>query len=160
MSFTNAIPRDEIIALYTRLLEAWNARDAKAFAEQFMENGNTVGFDGSQMDGRSAMATELERIFKDHTPATYVAKVREVRALGAGVALLRAVAGMVPPKESQLKPERNVIQSIIAVTDGGTLKIAYYQNTPARFDGRPEMGERLTAELTDVLHAGRVVDAG
>ena len=152
--------RDDVVALYGRLLEAWNVRDAAAFADQFTGSGSSVGFDGSQMDGRDAIRTELARIFAHHTPATYVAKVREVRALGRGVTLLRAVAGMVPPGGQALKPDRNVIQSLVAVVDEGAPRVALYQNTPARFDGRPELGEQLTAELTAVHHSGCVVDPG
>ena len=90
--------RDVVVALYGRLLDAWNARDAVSFAHQFTGSGSSVGFDGSQMDGRDAIRSELARIFADHTPA--------------------------------------------------------------RFDGRPELGERLTAELTAVHRNGRVVDPG
>lgn len=151
--------RDAVVALYTRLLDAWNTRDARAFAVQFAEDGSTVGFDGSQMDGRAAIEQELGRIFADHTPAAFVARVREVRALGEGVTLLRATAGMVPPGATELKPERNAIQSVVAVDDAGGPKIALFQNTPARFDGRPQLAEQLTAELTAVHRAGRIVDA-
>jgi uncharacterized protein (TIGR02246 family) len=144
---------DAVVALYTNILDAWNTRDARAFAAQFTENGSTVGFDGSQLDGRAAIATELGRIFADHTPAAYVGKVREVRPLGESAMLLRAVAGMVPPGTADIMPERNAVQSLVAVLDGGAPKVALYQNTPARFDGRPQLAEQLTAELTEVLRA-------
>jgi uncharacterized protein (TIGR02246 family) len=157
MAADSALTRDAVIGLYTNLLEAWNRRDAQAFAAQFTESGSTVGFDGSQLDGRAAIAGELGRIFADHIPATYVGKVIEVRPLGSSAVLLRAVAGMKPPKEAELKPERNAVQSLVAVADGGVPKIALYQNTPARFDGRPQLAERLTSDLTAVLRSGRVV---
>lgn len=152
--------RDAVVGLFAGLLEAWNTRDAAAFADQFTGSGSSVGFDGSQMDGRDAIRSELARIFADHTPATYVAKVREVRTLGDGVALLRAVAGMVPPGGQGIKPERNAIQSLVAVIDEGAPRIALFHNTPARFDGRPELAEQLTAELTAVHRSGRIVGPG
>ena len=154
------LSRTAVVALYTRLLEAWNRRDAGAFAAQFADNGSTVGFDGSQLDGRTAIASELGRIFADHTPATYVARVRELRTLGAGAVLLRAVAGMVPPNGSAIKPDVNAIQSLVAVAEDGAPRIALYQNTPAQFHGRPVLVEQLTAELQRVVESGRVVDAG
>jgi uncharacterized protein (TIGR02246 family) len=160
MSAHSEPTRDVVVALYTRLLESWNSRDALAFAAQFATNGSSVGFDGSQMDGRQAIQSELSRIFADHTPATYVARVREVRTLGDGVMLLRGVAGMVPPGAAELKPERNAIQSVVTVLEGGESRIALFHNTPARFDGRPQLGEQLTAELTAVHRAGLVVDVG
>ena len=152
--------RDVVVGLYGTLLDAWNARDAAAFADQFTGSGSSVGFDGSQMDGREAIRAELARIFADHMPATYVARVREVRSLAQGVTLLRAVAGMIPPGGQAIKPERNVIQSLVAVLEDGVTRIARYQNTPARFDGRPELAEQLTAELTAVHRSGRIVDPG
>jgi|SRR5215208_45208 len=152
--------RDAVVTLYARLLESWNSRDAAAFAAQFAADGSSVGFDGSPMDGRNAIQSELSRIFADHTPATYVARVREVRALGEGVTLLRAVAGMVPPGATELKPERNAVQSLVTMREDGESRIALFHNTPARFDGRPQLVEQLTAELTAVHRRGLIVDAG
>ena len=160
MSAHSEITRDAVVTLYTRLLEGWNARDAGAFAAQFAASGSAVGFDGSQLDGREAIRSELAHIFADHKPATYVARVREVRALGPGAMLLRGVAGMVPPGLSALMAERNAVQSLVAVLEDGEPRIAMFQNTPARFDGRLQLTEQLTAELTSVLESGRIVDPG
>jgi uncharacterized protein (TIGR02246 family) len=157
---STAPSRAEVVALYSRLLEAWNARDARAFAEQFAEHGSAVGYDGSPMNGRAEIRDTLDAIFRHHTPATYVARVREVRELAGGVALVRAVAGMVPPGGSALDAERNAIQSLVAVTEGGAPRIALFQNTPARFDGRPQLAESLSAELSEVVRSGRIVDDG
>jgi len=57
-------------------------------------------------------------IFADHTPAQYVAKVRSIELLTPTVALLRAVVGMIPPGESDLNPERNAHQTLLARKDG------------------------------------------
>ena len=159
MSAHSELTRDAVVTLYTRLLEGWNARDAGAFAAQFASSGSAVGFDGSQLDGRDAIRSELAHIFADQTPATYVAKVREVRALGPGAMLLRGVAGMVPPGQSALMAERNAVQSLVAVLEDGEPRIAMFQNTPARFDGRLQLTEQLTTELTAVHRAGHIVDA-
>ena len=154
------LAREDVIAVYLRLLEAWNARSAEAFSALFTANGSAVGFDGSQMNGRAEIAASLGAVFGHHATAAYVARLREVRTLAPGTTLLRAVAGMVPPGTSELKPERNAIQSLVAVADDGVARIALFQNTPARFDGRPELTERLTAELTNVFRSGLVVDVG
>jgi uncharacterized protein (TIGR02246 family) len=158
MNQESVLSRTAVVALYTRLLEAWNKRDASGFAAQFADDGSTVGFDGSQLDGRAAIATELGRIFADHTPATYVARVREVRTLGSGAVLLRAVAGMVLPNGSALMPDRHAIQSLVAIAENGAPRIALYQNTPAQFHGRPALVEQLTTELQGLVESGRVVD--
>jgi uncharacterized protein (TIGR02246 family) len=141
----------EIVALYRRLLDGWNRRSAQAMAELFAEDGNVVGFDGSPIDGRAEIEAHLAMIFADHQPARYVAKVREVRLLGSSVGLLRAVAGMVPPGQTDLRPDVNVVQSLVAVQRAGRWQIALYQNTPAAFHGRPEATRALTDELRELL---------
>jgi uncharacterized protein (TIGR02246 family) len=133
--------------LHASLLASWNRRDAEGFAALFTTDGNVVGFDGSQMDGRTAIQQELHRIFADHRPAAYVAIVREVRQLGPGIALLRAVAGMIPPGQAEVNPKVNAIQSLVAQQEGAHWRIQLFQNTPAAFHGRPQAAADLTAEL-------------
>ena len=147
------------IPLYTRLLEAWNRRDAAAFAALFTPDGNTVGFDGSQMNGRDEIASALKAIFEHHQTASYVASVREVRQLGPGVVLIRAAVGMVPPGQGELNPAVNAIQSVVLSEADGALWIAMLHNTPAAFRQNPAAAEALTRELTEVLRSGRVVRA-
>lgn len=154
MSSFDASPADEtqaITALYQQLLASWNARDAEGYAALFAPDGNVVGFDGSPLDGPAAIAAHLGQIFADHPTPTYVAKVREVRALGQDVALLRAVAGLLPRGQADLNPAANAIQSLVAVRHDGAWRIALFQNTPAQFHGRPELAEQLTAELRELL---------
>ena len=148
-----------VVALYSQLLEAWNRRDADAFASLFTADASVVGFDGSQMNGAAQIASELRAIFTHHQTASYVAKVREVRQLDTGTFLLRAVVGMAPPGQAELNPAVNAIQSGVFVETAGDLKIALLQNTPAAFHGRPQLAEELTRELTGVLHHGDVVVA-
>ncbi|MEO7910061.1 MAG: SgcJ/EcaC family oxidoreductase [Roseiflexaceae bacterium] len=141
----------DIGALYQQLLEGWNQRDAAAYAALFAEDASVVGFDGSQMNGRAEIATQIGQIFADHPTSRYVGKIREVRLLAADAAILRAVVGMVPPGESDLKPDVNAIQSLVAARHAGQWLIALFQNTPARFDGRPELAQQLTDELRELL---------
>ena len=145
------------LALYQQLIEAWNARDAAAFAGLFSDAGSVVGFDGSPMNGRAEIASALASIFGSHQTARYVAKVREIRRLGEDVRLVRSVVGMVPPGKAELNPAVNAIQSMVAVGQDAEMRIALLHNTPAAFHGRPELAEQLTLELTDVLRSNQVV---
>jgi uncharacterized protein (TIGR02246 family) len=86
---------DPICALYNDLIDGWNRHDARAFAAGFAEDGEVVGFDGSQMRGRAEILTTLSQIFAGHVTAPYTTIVREVRPLGDEAGLRRAVAGMV-----------------------------------------------------------------
>lgn len=144
---------EEVGGLYRSLMEAWNRRDAAAFAAGFAEDAHVVGFDGSQMAGRAEIEATIGAIFNDRQTGAYVWLVREVRALAPGAALLRGVCGMVPPGQADLNPAVNAIHSLVAVSRGGRWRIALFQNTPAQFHGRPALAERLTAELRQALAA-------
>lgn len=144
----------EVRGLYRDLLECWNRRDAAGLAKLFADDGQVIGFDGSQMRGPAEIETTLGRIFTDHPTAAYVSIVRDVRLLGPDVALLRAVVGMVPPGGADLNPAVNAIQSLVAARRVGRWRVELFQNTPAAFHGRPEESQRLTDELRAALHAG------
>ncbi len=141
----------EISALYQKLLDSWNRRNAEDFAAMFEDDAYCVGFDGSPMNSRAQIEKELRPIFADHPTAAYVAKIRDINLIAPDVALLRAVAGMVPPGKSDIMPERNAMQTLVAARHGSQWRIALFQNTPARFDGRPEMAEALSKELQQLL---------
>src|SRR4051794_21310012 len=143
----------EVRALYERLLDGWNRRSAEDFAEAFAEDGEVVGFDGSQNAGRAEIAAEMGRVFADHETGAYVGKIRGVRSLGSEAALLRAVAGVVPAGRSDLEPKLNAVQSLLAEQRGTQWRVVLYQNTPAQFHGRPDLVEALTEELRQELHA-------
>jgi uncharacterized protein (TIGR02246 family) len=149
----------DAVRVYEQLLNAWNNQDAEGFAALFAEDGNVVGFDGSSMNGREEIASELGRIFSDHRTASYVAKLREVREVASQLVLIRAVAGMVPPGESQINPWTNAIQHMLLSRQGGRFKIEVFQNTPTAHHARPDLAEQLTQELSEVLTAGRGVVA-
>ena len=147
--------RERVEACYRKLLYTWNVRDAAAFAALFTADGSAVGFDGSQMNGRREIATVLAGIFAGKPTATYVSKVREVREIAPGVALLRAVVGMLPPDDIELNPAVNAVQSVVFVEQDGEPQIALLQSTPAAFHGRPEVAAALTRELAEILRKER-----
>jgi hypothetical protein len=45
------------------------------------------------MNGRAEIASTLRGIFENHPTASYVAKVRDVRAIAPGDAIIRSVVG-------------------------------------------------------------------
>lgn len=154
MSSAEPLPADEmaaVVALYEQLLASWNGRDTASYAALFAPDGSIVGFDGSQVNGPAAIAAHLGQIFADHPTPTYVAKVREARALGQDVVLLRTVSGLLPRGQADLNPAANAIQSLVAVRYDGAWRIALFQNTPAQFHGRSELVDQLTAELRELL---------
>jgi uncharacterized protein (TIGR02246 family) len=146
----------DVFDLYYALLDAWNRHDAARYASLFTDDGYVVGFDGSEMNGRDEIEQTLSTIFADHETGRYVSEVRAERIVSDDVAMLAAVAGLVPAGESDINPELNAIQTLVAKHEDGTWRIVQFQNTPAQFHGRPKDAEALTSKLRAlVLSRGR-----
>ncbi|BDG45992.1 MULTISPECIES: SgcJ/EcaC family oxidoreductase [Parageobacillus] len=142
---------NEIQALYHQFLEAWNSKNARAMADLFADTGELIGYDGSLEIGREKIFLHLDAIFKDHPTARFVGKVKSVRLLSANIAVLRAIAGMVPPGQSDINPNVNTHHTLVAEKNGEKWQIQLFQNTPAQFHGRPELVEQMTEELRQLL---------
>jgi uncharacterized protein (TIGR02246 family) len=137
----------EIRALYLRIIQAWNDRNPDAFAAQFADFGSVVGFDGTEHSNPAQLAIDLASIFRDHPTAKFVVKIRGVDTIASDTAILRAVAGLVPPGATEIRAETNAIVRLVAVLRGRVWKAALLTNTPARYDGRPEAAKTLQMEL-------------
>jgi uncharacterized protein (TIGR02246 family) len=150
-----AFHREDIFGLYARMIAGWNNADAAAMTQDFAANGHIVGFDGTQKDGRAAIAAHMASILADHRVASYVPIVREIRELVPDVALLRAVVGMVPRGQSVINPATNAVQTMIAVCRDRRWRIEMFQNTPAAWHGRQADVDALIAELQAVYEASK-----
>lgn len=137
--------------LHHDIIDAWNRQDHVGYANCFLEDALVVGFDGTEMHGRSAIAKQLGSIFADHEVATYVRVVRSSRLLDDRTGLLHAVVGMVPPGGDDVTPDRHAVQVLVGVRDGERWKAVSFQNTPAQLHGRPEAVDALTEELREAL---------
>jgi len=155
MSDTDTISSDHPIGrLYGQILIAWNQRDATAMAAYFEEDGNLIGYDGSQADSRSTIEDHLRPIFADHPTAAYVAKVREIRMLSSNAGILRAVVGMIPPNSDDVNPAGNTIQTLVAVRNADGWQATLFQSTPAAWHGRRQDSAALSEELREVMRRG------
>lgn len=141
-------------ALYARLIEAWDKRNARDYALQFLSEGLLVGFDGSQVNGQLDIGAHVTEVFTHHQTPRYVTIVRDVRTLANDVTLLRANTGLIPSGKDDIDPALNAIQSMVAVRKSDAWKIALFQNTPAAFHMRPELAKQLTDELRAKLREG------
>src|SRR6266576_135346 len=56
----------EIRALYSRLIEAWDKRNAREYALQFASDALLVGFDGSQVKGQLGVGAHATDVFTHH----------------------------------------------------------------------------------------------
>jgi uncharacterized protein (TIGR02246 family) len=156
--FVNESAEEKTVRLvYENLLQAWNHADAKAFAGLFARDGNMIGFDGSQANGREEIEAHLSGVFSHHKTGSFVSIVKEIRFITPDIAILRAMAGMVPAGQKDLKPELNVVQSAVIHKDESKYRVGLFQNTPAAFHGRPEDVEKLTKELKKQLELAKDV---
>jgi uncharacterized protein (TIGR02246 family) len=137
----------QVRALYDTLITAWNDHDGTAMAAPFAEDGVVIGFDGSVSSGIQAISSAMTNIFADHETGRYAVKVKSVRELAQQAVILRAIAGLVPPGQTAIRPETNSHQTVAAEARDGQWRIVLFQNTPAQFHGRPELVEEMTKEL-------------
>jgi uncharacterized protein (TIGR02246 family) len=139
-----------IVDLYRGILEGWNARNAKAMTETLASDATVIGFDGSVHSGRETIESQMADLFRDHPTARYVADLEMVREIGPAGALLRAVAGLVPPASRAVKAEVNAHHTVVAERLNDRWQVLLYQNTAAQFHGRPQLVEQMTKRLQEV----------
>jgi uncharacterized protein (TIGR02246 family) len=141
-------PQDtQIRALYARYLAGWNQRSGATVSSVFADDGDVIDLDGTMHSGRLTIAADMRRMFAERATPAFVGIVRSVRPLGDGIAVLHAVAGMVPPGSEALDPALHTVHALVAVEEAGRWKVALLQSTPARYGGRAEAVAALTAEL-------------
>jgi hypothetical protein len=58
---------------------------------------------------------------------------------------------MVPPGQRTLNTAVNTVQTLVAEEHAGSWRIVLFQNTPTLYHGRPQLAERRTAELQELL---------
>lgn len=137
--------------LYFNFIQAWNERNSRAMADHFTEDGEMVGYDGSQAFGPEEIHAHLEPIFSSFPTPPYYAKVKNVSFLSEDAVMVRAIAGMIPVGKTELSPELNTHHTVIAVRVEDKWFIKLFQNTPAQFHGRPELLDQMTEELRALL---------
>lgn len=142
---------NEIRNLYHSLLQAWNNNSASGMANLCADNANMIGFDGSQHNGKKNIRERMQQIFSEHKVASFIYKIREIRFLNPDAAILRSVVSMVNKEGTDIMPQVNAIQTLVASNHDNNWLIELFQNTPAAYHGRPELIEQLNEELREVF---------
>jgi uncharacterized protein (TIGR02246 family) len=141
------IDESEILSLYQGLLAAWNMRDAEGFAATFDDDGEAIGFDGTEMRGRARIADELGRAFRQHPTGRYVAHVRSVELIHPAVGVLRAVAAVVRPGGTEIEPLTESVVRMIAIRRSNGWRVSLLDNTPIQLHDDRQGQARIAAEL-------------
>jgi uncharacterized protein (TIGR02246 family) len=150
---TTTNPTDEaaVRALYQELMDAWNRGSGDAFAAVFTEDGHLIAFDGTHFKGRKEIAPFHQKLFdKWMKGSRLVGEVKDARFLSPDVALMHAVGSTVMRGKSEPSPERDSIQTLVAVREGSEWRLAAFQNTRVRPMG-PNLGAFVLWALTDLL---------
>jgi uncharacterized protein (TIGR02246 family) len=131
---TNRVADEAAIReLYGELMDGWNRGSGEAFAAAFTEDGDLVAFDGTHFKGRKEIVPFHQELFDKWLKGSrLVGKVKDVRFLSPDVALMHAVGSTVMRGKSEPSPERDSIQTLVAVRQGEEWRLAAFQNTRVR----------------------------
>ena len=130
---TNSADEAAVSGLYQQLMDGWNRGSGDAFAAVFTEDGDLVAFDGTHFKGRQEIAPFHQQLFDKWMKGTrLVGQLKAVRCLSSDVALMHAVGSTVMPGKTEPSPERDSIQTLVAVRQGGEWSLTAFQNTRIR----------------------------
>jgi uncharacterized protein (TIGR02246 family) len=94
----NAQPVTRALAAFA---EAYNARDAKALAQQFTPSGEFIDADGNVFAGAEAIAREFTALFEINTRNTVTLAAEEIREISAGILSVDSAATFADAKGSE-----------------------------------------------------------
>jgi len=119
--------------LFRRLLDDWGRGDGEAYGSRFTEDADYVAFDGSHTRGRRAIADSHQQLFDKFLKGTRLTgRIESVRFLGPDTALMHAVGGTVMRGKTRPSPERDSIQTLVAVRRDGQWRFAAFHNSRVR----------------------------
>jgi uncharacterized protein (TIGR02246 family) len=122
-------------------MAGWNQGSGEAFAAAFAEDGHLIGFDGTHLKGREEIALFHQPLFDKWLKGSrLVGQVTKVQFLSPDVALMHATGGTIMGGQSKPSPERDSIQTLVAVNRNGEWRLAAFQNTRLRPMGRTALG--------------------
>jgi uncharacterized protein (TIGR02246 family) len=159
-SSTRSTEETAVRDLYQQLMQAWNRGSGSGLAGLFTEDGHLIGFDGTHLRGRQEIGPFHQRLLDRWLKGSrLVGEITDARFLGPDVAVLHAVGGTVLRGKRRPAPERDSIQTLVAVRPaGGDWRLAAFQNTRLRVMGagaRPFLLWTLSDWLWKVLRVSR-----
>lgn len=128
-------PEDEkaIRALFTQLLDDWGRGDGEAYGSRFTDDADYVAFDGSHTRGRSDIAASHQQLFDKYLKGTRLTgRIESVKFLSPDTALVHAVGATLMRGKTRPSPERDSIQTLVAVRMDGEWRFAAFHNSRVR----------------------------
>lgn len=134
----------DLRALYQGVMEGWNRGSGAAFAAAWAEEGQLIGFDGTHLTGRAEIARFHEALFQTHLKGTrLVGQVTDIQFPAPDVAVLHARGGTIMRGDSTPTPERDSLQTLVAVRRDDEWQLIAFQNTRLRPMGQDAAGTLL-----------------
>ncbi|KZB87437.1 SgcJ/EcaC family oxidoreductase [Amycolatopsis regifaucium] len=127
-----ATPADQaaVAALPQRIVAAWGAHDADAFASVFTDDATMI-ITGVHVKGKKQIRDFMAGAFAGPYQGTQVVGTPfELRQVGPDTILLLTEGGVRSKTETEVKPENVIRASWLAVREDGEWRLAAYQNTP------------------------------
>jgi uncharacterized protein (TIGR02246 family) len=123
----------KIRALFEDLLEDWGKGDGEAYGSRFTEDADYVAFDGTRTRGRAAIAASHQELFDEFLKGTRLTgNILSIKVPSPDVALIHATGGTVMRGKTRPSPERNSIQTLVAVREGPDWRFAAFHNSRVR----------------------------
>jgi uncharacterized protein (TIGR02246 family) len=130
---THQTDEAQILALFDDLLEDWGRGDGEAYGSRFTEDADYVAFDGTRTRGRREIAASHQQLLDKWLKGTQLkGRILSVKFLGSDVALVHATGGTIIRGKTKPSPERDSIQTLVAVRDGGGWRFAAFHNSRVR----------------------------
>jgi uncharacterized protein (TIGR02246 family) len=123
----------KIHALFEDLLEDWGRGDGEAYGSRFTEDADYVAFDGTRTTGRQEISASHQRLFDRFLRGTHLTgHILSIKFPSPGVALVHATGGTVMRGKTRPSPERDSIQTLVAVREGADWRFAAFHNSRVR----------------------------
>ena len=132
---TRRDPADEraVRELFEKLLEDWARGDGEAYGSRFAEDADYVAFDGTRTKGREEISSSHQRLFDKFMKGTRLTgRIEGIEFPVPGVALIHATGGTVMRGKREPSPERDSIQTLVAVKRAEGWRFAAFHNTRVR----------------------------
>jgi len=118
------------VAAPERARGAWDANDADAFADLFVENGSIL-FDDDQLTDRDAIRAYLHDAFAGKLAGTrVVTEPIEVKVLTQDVAVVITEGGVLYGDETEVPADRAVRATWVSVRQEGEWRLFSQQTSP------------------------------
>jgi len=119
-----------ITATPKRLVSAWTARDAEAFAGLFTEDGTMI-LPGVYRKGRADIGAFMAYAFATfYRDTTLTGRPIDLKPIGSDAVALITEGGVIACGESALSAAATIRASWVLVKRDGEWQIALYQNCP------------------------------